>query len=136
MSKKEETFPKPTIPLNDLEISTELAAIQISDIKIPKGGKSIMERYMRCRILECQPGETIATHSHINRPAILYVLEGTGEEHSNQREGIRYWKEGDCFAEYNNTEHWVKNRSKRVPLRVLTFDLYDDGKTHKDNGGC
>lgn len=145
MNKEKKTVIQPgTIALNDHETSTELAAIHIPDIIIPEGGTPIMERYMRCRVLECQPGETISVHSHINRPAILYVLEGNGEEHSNQFEGVRIWKAGDCFAEYNDTEHWVKNRSEKVPLKVLSFDLLDAQaelkkaaeRDKKQMGGC
>ncbi|MFI3014202.1 cupin domain-containing protein [Klebsiella aerogenes] len=122
-----DVYPKETIALNENEVSTELAAIYIPDIVVPEGGKPLLERRMRCRILECHPGKVIALHSHKNRPALLYVLQGSGEEHSNQFSDVRIWKEGDCFAEFNDTEHWIKNRSDTTPLRVLTFDLIDDG---------
>lgn len=131
MEKTQEKFPKETIRLNEDEISTDMASIHIEDIELPEGVTPLLKRRMRCRVLECRPGGVIATHSHINRPAILYVLEGQGEEHSNQFEGIKIWKEGDCFSEYNNVEHWVKNRSDKTPLKVLTFDLFDDFQTKK-----
>ncbi|MCS2164522.1 cupin domain-containing protein [Scandinavium manionii] len=132
-----ETYPKETIALNDDELSTELAAIYIPDIVIPEGGMPLLERRMRCRILECHPGKIIALHSHKNRPALLYVLQGSGEEHNNQFSEARIWKEGDCFAEFNDTEHWIKNRSDVIPLRVLTFDLIDDGPApQKCDSGC
>ncbi|MCT4711109.1 cupin domain-containing protein [Enterobacteriaceae bacterium H11S18] len=132
-----EIYPKETIALNDDEISTELAAINMADIVVPEGAKPLLERRMRCRLLECHPGKIVALHSHKNRPALLYVLQGSGEEHSNQFNEIRIWKEGDCFAEFNDTEHWIKNRSDVIPLRVLTFDLIDDGPTPtKCESGC
>ncbi len=68
-----------TIVLNDDEISTELASINIPDIVVPAWGKPLLERRMRCRLLECRPGGTIAIHSHENRPALLYVLQGAGK---------------------------------------------------------
>lgn len=127
-------YPGKTIALNDAEVSTELAAICMADIVVPEGAKPLLERRMRCRLLECHPGKIIALHSHKNRPALLYVLQGSGEEHSNKKPDVTIWKEGDCFAEYNDTEHWIKNRSDVVPLRVLTFDLFDDGPDCKN--GC
>jgi quercetin dioxygenase-like cupin family protein len=118
-----------TIVVNDNEISTELASINIPDVKIPAWGKPLLERRMRCRLLECHPGGTITLHSHENRPAILYVLQGSGEEHSNKSDVPVVWKEGDCYAEYNDVEHWVKNLSDKAPLRILTFDLLDDSNS-------
>ncbi|WP_455427082.1 cupin domain-containing protein [Dryocola sp. LX212] len=131
------TYPKETIALNENEISTELASIFMADIIVPEGAKPLLERRMRCRVLECHPGKIIPLHSHKNRPALLYVLQGSGEEHSNKHPGTAIWKEGDCYAEYNDTEHWVKNRSDVIPLRVLTFDLLDDGPDSIDcENGC
>ncbi|SNS98501.1 cupin domain-containing protein [Pseudomonas segetis] len=132
-------FPKPTVKLNDDEISTELASINMQDIVVPGYGAPLLERRMRCRLLECHPGGTIVLHSHENRPALLYVLEGSGEEHSNKSKDTVIWKAGDCFAEYNDTEHWIKNLSVNAPLKVLTFDLYDDGAhgaSHPDYKPC
>jgi quercetin dioxygenase-like cupin family protein len=124
---KEEKFPKAPVQLNDDEVSTELASIDMPDIVVPDYGKPLLERRMRCRLLECRPGGTIVLHSHENRPAILYVLEGTGTEYTNQSKDPVNWQAGDCFSEYNDVEHWVKNTSDKNPLKVLTFDLLDDG---------
>lgn len=125
-----------TVVVNDDEISTELASINIPDVIVPAWGKPLLERRMRCRLLECHPGGTIAIHSHENRPAILYVLQGVGEEHTNKSDTPVVWKEGDCYAEYNDVEHWVKNLSDKAPLRVLTFDLLDDDNVKPGSKHC
>lgn len=134
-----EKFPKPSVRINEDEVTTELASINIQDIVVPDYGKPLLERRMRCRLLECAPGGTIPIHSHENRPAILYVLEGSGEEHTNQSKDPVNWKAGDCFSEYNDVEHWVKNLSDKDPLKILTFDLLDDGQAPPDSdckSGC
>lgn len=115
-----------TIAPNSQEISTEIASFELRDVIVPDGAKPLLKRRMRCRIIDCHPGKVIDTHSHENRPAILYVLEGAGEEKNDRLDGIRIWKKGDCFAEYNQTVHRIVNRSETAPLKVLAVDLVDD----------
>jgi quercetin dioxygenase-like cupin family protein len=122
-----EQFLKEADYRTEFESSQELAFINIPDIIVPEGKKPLMQRKMRCRVLTCSPGGVIGLHSHENRPAILYVLQGRGEERSTAFDGIKQWEEGDCFAEYNNLQHWVKNLSDIEELKILTFDLLDDG---------
>lgn len=81
---KENRSGRVTVKLTNDEILTELASINIPDIIIPEGKTPLLERRMRCRLLECAPGGEVVLHSHENRPAILYVLQGIGEEHSNK----------------------------------------------------
>ena len=38
---------------------------------------------LRTRRLELQPGGTVPTHSHADRPAIVYVMKGTVTEHNS-----------------------------------------------------
>lgn len=38
---------------------------------------------LRTRRLELQPGGTVPTHSHADRPAIVYLMKGTVTEHNS-----------------------------------------------------
>ena len=57
-------------------------------------------RELRMRKVVLQPGGVIAPHSHVDRPAIVYVLQGRVREHrSDHDEPIEYCS-GDLIINY------------------------------------
>lgn len=115
-----------TVVIGSDILATEINAINLSQVNIPKYGMPWTQRRMRCRLIECLPGKKVPLHSHENRPALHYILQGAGEEHNSQLQQTRVWKEGECYAVFNNTEHWIQNLSDKISLKVLSFDLTDD----------
>ncbi|WP_234262380.1 cupin domain-containing protein [Klebsiella aerogenes] len=115
-----------TVALGTDILATEINAIYLSEVNIPEYGMPWDKRRMRCRLIECLPGKKVPLHSHENRPALHYILQGAGEEHNSQLPQPRLWKEGGCYAVFNNTGHWIQNLSDKISLKVLSFDLTDD----------
>ena len=100
---------------------TVLAAVDL--------GKEIngMEgRKLRTRLLEIQPGGEVPWHSHADRPALIYVLEGTVEEYSSRCAVPIVHKAGDVSREENNEMHWWKNGGTTV-VRLLSTDIFNEG---------
>ncbi len=71
---------------------------------------------LRLRKLTFEPGGVAGIHSHKDRPAFAYVLEGTLTE---GREGgyAKEYKAGDVITEARTVTHWAENKtSSKVVL--------------------
>ena len=115
------------------EKSTTLKTIEIADIKIPEGGKPILERQMRVRRLDVFPDGIIGLHDHGNRPAILYVLRGSFTIYNSTSDEPEVVNEGEAVTEFGQLKHWARNNSRTLPLALLTFDLLDDGAPARED---
>ena len=64
---------------------------------------------LRLRNIVFEPAGVAAIHSHKDRPAFAYILEGTLTE---LREGgyVREYKPGDVITESRDVTHWAENR--------------------------
>jgi quercetin dioxygenase-like cupin family protein len=65
---------------------------------------------LRLRNIAFEPGGVAGIHSHKDRPAFAYVLEGTLTE---LRPGgyVRQYKAGQVITESRDVTHWAENRS-------------------------
>jgi quercetin dioxygenase-like cupin family protein len=99
---------------------TVLAAIDLSKEKI--GAK---ERQFRIRRLVIEPGGIVPFHSHGDRPALIYVVEGEIYEYSSQCAVPILHKTGEVARETHATSHWWQNTTdKKVVL--LSADILHD----------
>ena len=74
-------------------------------------------RQLRLRVIKTEPGGVFGIHSHKDRPAVAFVMQGTLTEY---REG-GYVKEhgpGGTLSEGKDITHWAENKGT-TPL-VLT----------------
>jgi quercetin dioxygenase-like cupin family protein len=99
---------------------TVLAAVDLSKEKI--GAK---ERQLRIRKLEIEPGGVVPFHSHGDRPALIYIVEGEIFEYSSLCAVPILHKAGDVAPETHLTSHWWQNTTdKKVVL--LSADILHD----------
>ncbi|MGF1502743.1 MAG: cupin domain-containing protein [Paracoccaceae bacterium] len=78
---------------------------------------------LRTRRLELQPGGTVPTHSHADRPAIVYVMKGTVIEHNSFCAVPIEHHAGDVSEEFApGFVHWWENRSNEV-VTFLSSDV-------------
>jgi quercetin dioxygenase-like cupin family protein len=97
-----------------------LASIDLSKEKI--GAK---ERQFRLRKLEIEPGGVVPFHSHGDRPALIYIVEGEIYEYSSECAVPILHKAGEVAPETYVTSHWWQNASdKKVVL--LSADILHD----------
>lgn len=97
-----------------------LASIDLSKEKI--GAK---ERLFRIRKLEIEPGGIVPYHSHGDRPALIYVVEGEIFEYSSECGVPILHKAGEVATETHVTSHWWHNATdKKVVL--LSADILHD----------
>jgi quercetin dioxygenase-like cupin family protein len=103
---------------------TVLAAIDLSKEPIKAAG-----RVQRVRRLVIQPGGIVAWHSHDDRPALIYIIDGQIEEYNSNCSVPIVHKAGDVARETLGTSHWWKNLTDK-PVTLLSFDIMHDPNDH------
>lgn len=89
----------------------------------PSGWRGMKGLMLRTRRLTILPGGFVPTHSHADRPAIIYIISGEIIEHSTLCAVPIVHKAGDSTAEFSaGLEHWWVNKGK-VPVVLTSSDL-------------
>ena len=78
-------------------------------------------RQLRMRMVTFEPGAVFGPlHDHIDRPGIVYILQGTITDHRN---GVaKEYGPGVGWPEDKNTTHWLENRGT-TPAVEVSVDL-------------
>lgn len=76
---------------------------------------------LRIRTITLAPDGVVAVHSHKDRPAFAYILEGTLTE---GRAGgySKQYKPGDVLTESRDVTHWAENNGK-TPVKIVGIDV-------------
>jgi quercetin dioxygenase-like cupin family protein len=85
-------------------------------------------RQLRTRMLEIQPGGVVPWHSHADRPALIYVVEGTVTEYASNCAVPIVHKAGEVSVETKEVSHWWQNTGDTV-AKLLSSDVFHDQKT-------
>lgn len=97
----------------------------LAALPLAEEGPMLPDRQMRVRKLVIQPDGIVPWHSHGDRPALIYVVEGEIHEYaSNCGEPITHVA-GEVAVENHNVSHWWKNLSS-APVTLLSFDILHD----------
>ncbi len=102
----------------------------LTTIDVAREPAGIKGRSFRMRRLVIQPGGVVPWHSHGERPAIIYVVQGTVTEYASSCSVPIVHHAGDATPELHNTAHWWRNTGK-TPAILISSDLLkvgDDGK--------
>ena len=99
---------------------TVLSSIDLGGEKIAAKGYAF-----RLRRLVIQPGGIVPWHSHVERPAIIYVVSGTILEYSSRCQVPVMHKAGEVSKEPVGTSHWWKNTGK-VAVVLISADILKD----------
>ena len=94
----------------------------LGSIDLAKEKVNIAGRLLRLRRLVVEPGGEVAWHSHDDRPALIYVTEGTITEYSSHCAVPIEHKAGELSVEQGGLSHWWKNNSKK-PATLLSADV-------------
>ena len=82
---------------------------------------SVRGRPLRMRKITLAPGGVIGLHSHKDRPAVSYFLQGEVTYHQEGRPDVVV-RTGEGFAEGKATTHWAENRGS-VPAVWIAVDI-------------
>jgi quercetin dioxygenase-like cupin family protein len=101
---------------------TKLTA-EVVNMVDPSGWRGMKGLMLRTRRLTIQPGGFVPTHSHADRPAIIYIISGEIIEHSTICTVPIVHKAGDSTAEFGaSLEHWWENKGA-APVVLTSSDL-------------
>ena len=89
----------------------------------------IQGRELRFRKLVIQPNGIVPWHSHDDRPALIFVQQGTIEEYASNCAVPIVHKAGDIRPEVNGTSHWWKNTGTETVI-LYVGDVRRDPADH------
>jgi quercetin dioxygenase-like cupin family protein len=74
-------------------------------------------RQLRMRLVTIEPGGVFGpTHDHVDRPGMVYILQGTITDH---RDGVaREYGPGLGWPEDKSTTHWLENRGTTLAVEI------------------
>src|SRR5512147_1385082 len=83
--------------------------------------KGMEGRQLRMRLVTMAPGAVYGpVHDHIDRPGIVYIMQGTITDHRN---GVATdYGPGVGWPEDRNTVHWLENRGT-IPAVEISVDI-------------
>src|SRR5262245_449474 len=90
---------------------------------------NINDRLFRMRKLTIEPNGIVPWHSHADRPAIIYIIEGESDEYASNCAVPIVHKAGDVVAETPEVSHWWKNLGDKTVV-LLSADLLRDKNDH------
>jgi quercetin dioxygenase-like cupin family protein len=101
----------------------------IASIDVAKEPAKINDRLFRLRKLVIEPGGIVPWHSHGDRPAIIYIIEGEILEYASNCSVPIVHGAGDVTTETNGVSHWWKNLGDKTVV-LLSADLIKDKNDH------
>ena len=101
----------------------------LAALPLAEEGPMLPDRQMRVRKLVIQPGGIVPWHSHADRPALIYVVEGEIHEYASNCAAPIVHAAGDVARETHLVAHWWKNLSNG-PVTLLSFDILHDEADH------
>jgi quercetin dioxygenase-like cupin family protein len=115
-----------TKPVDLKPVGVTDTVIAMIDVDQQQG---IKDRKFRMRKLVVEPGGIVPWHSHAERPAIIYIIEGEINEYASNCAVPIVHKAGDVVAETKDVAHWWKNTGDKTVV-LLSADLLKDPKDH------
>ena len=101
----------------------------LASIDLAQEPAKIADRKLRLRKLVIQPGGIVPWHSHGDRPAIIYIIQGEVTEYASNCAVPIVHKAGDVTPETHATSHWWKNTGRETVV-LLSADLLHDEADH------
>lgn len=95
----------------------------LASIDLAKEPADVKGRLLRLRKLEIKPGGVVPWHTHADRPAIIYIIQGEIVEYSSTCAVPIVHRAGDVATETHATAHWWKNLGNKTVV-LLSADLF------------
>ncbi|MDR6950661.1 quercetin dioxygenase-like cupin family protein [Ancylobacter sp. 3268] len=99
----------------------------LASIDLAKEPAAIQDRTLRLRKLVIQPNGIVPWHSHGDRPAIIYIVQGEVTEYASNCATPIVHKSGESTAETQATSHWWKNTGRGTAILLSADVLHDEG---------
>jgi quercetin dioxygenase-like cupin family protein len=100
----------------------DVSDVVLAQIDVAKEPAAVKDRLLRLRRLEIKPGGVVPWHSHGNRPAIIYIVQGEVVEYASTCAVPIVHRTGETATETHATAHWWKNVGRETVV-LLSADL-------------
>ncbi len=108
--------------LEQVTDGSKVAAEVVNSVD-PSGWRGMKGLMLRTRRLTIAPGGFVPTHSHADRPAIIYIISGKISEHSTLCSVPIVHKAGESTGEFGaSLDHWWENKGKE-PVVLTSSDI-------------
>jgi quercetin dioxygenase-like cupin family protein len=97
----------------------------LAAIDLAEEPAKLKDRQLRLRKLVIEPGGVVPWHSHGDRPAIIYIIEGEILEYASTCAVPIVHKAGEVARETHATSHWWKNTGEKTVV-LLSADILHD----------
>ena len=107
---------------NDTLHETKGVAVQLlSTMDLGAEIEGMVGRQLRMRLVTIEPGGVFGPiHDHVDRPGMVYILQGTITDHRN---GVATdYGPGVGWPEDHRTVHWLENRGT-IPAVEVSVDI-------------
>ena len=96
---------------------------QLAAIDLGPEIEGLAGRQLRMRMVTIEPGGIIGpVHNHIDRPGVVYILQGTITDHRN---GVsKDYGPGVGWPEDKNTTHWLENKGTMTAVEI-SVDIFN-----------
>jgi len=101
----------------------------LGTINLEKQPAHIQGRELRFRKLVIEPNGIVPWHSHDDRPALIFVQQGTIEEYASNCSVPIVHKAGEIRPEVSGTSHWWKNTGSETVI-LYVGDVRRDPADH------
>ncbi len=101
----------------------------LASIDLAKEPVKLNDHLQRVRRLVIEPGGIVPWHSHPDRPALIYVVEGEIVEYASNCAVPIVHRAGEVRAETQGTSHWWQNIGDKT-VTLLSFDILHDKNDH------
>jgi quercetin dioxygenase-like cupin family protein len=101
----------------------------LASIDLAKEPVKLADHLQRVRKLVIEPGGVVPWHSHTDRPALIYIIEGEIVEYASNCAVPIVHKAGEVRAETQGTSHWWQNHGDKT-VTLLSFDILHDKNDH------
>ncbi|MGI9405615.1 MAG: cupin domain-containing protein [Hyphomicrobiaceae bacterium] len=91
----------------------------LGSIDLSKEIPGLKDRQFRLRYFTIDPGGVVPVHSHKDRPAMFYILQGTVIQHRSDQPA-RTLTKGEVSLENNGVEHWWENKGSEQVVLIVT----------------
>ena len=96
----------------------------LASIDLSKEMVKLDDHLFRMRRLEIKPGGIVPWHSHADRPALIYVVQGEITEYASICKVPILHKAGDVSVDAGRS-HWWKNTGKKTVVLISADILHD-----------
>jgi quercetin dioxygenase-like cupin family protein len=101
----------------------------LASIDLAKEKVALADHQLRLRKLEIEPGGIVPWHSHGDRPAIIYIIQGEIYEYASDCSVPILHRPGEVSRESGGTAHWWQNTGSETVI-LLSADVLHDASDH------